>query len=374
MRFRLRRALIATLLLPGIAMALEAPRQTLRFSGPRTEAARLDLVRQGEAALAAGNPRGAEEWFERAGMMAHEADAELGQLRAMLQAGEFRRALAFAAHIAGVHQDSGGGAGMYAWLLHLSGQPRVAQETLTRALERLPTDALLLATRELLNAAQPVPADRLLEAPARFAPMPRDADGQPGALRALASGVLVDHGITVLTTAAALGGQERVWVRDGLGRTTSAVVTQRDLPTGVAELRLDPPLPVAGPALVLAARDPFPGSPAFAVGYALKDEPATPAWPLLRIGFVGAPTGAPGLHLPGTAALASGGALFDNSGRLVAIGTLAADGAAQAVLPSRLRAIGGMLPPAATDGAPRLPLDELYERAMARVVQVLSVR
>ena len=109
-----------------------------------------------------------------------------------------------------MHQDSGAGAGMYAWLLHLSGQPRVAQETLARALQRLPTDALLLATRELLNTTEPVPAGRLLETPARFAPMPRGVAGQPAALRALASGVLVDQGMTVLTASAALEGHERV--------------------------------------------------------------------------------------------------------------------------------------------------------------------
>jgi len=376
MSFRIRRALIATFFLPGIAVALEAPRQTLRFSGPRTTAARLDLLRQGEAALAAGNPRDAEEWFERAGQMAHEADAELGQLRAMLAAGEFRRALAFAAHIAGVHQDNGAGAGMYAWLLHLSGQPRVAQETLERALERLPTDAVLLATRELLHAAQPQPAGVLLQTPARFAPLPRAAAGLPALparFRGLASGVLVDPA-TVLTATAAIAGHERVWVRDGLGRTTGARITHRDAPSGLAELRLDTPLALAGPALAMPARDPFPGSPAFTVAYVTQGE--TPAWPMLRIGFVGGPASQPGLHLPGQAlpADASGGALFDNGGRLIAVTTQAEGGGAHAVLPSRLRASGATMPPTANDAPARLPLDELYERALSRVVQVLSER
>ena len=53
-------------------------------------------------------------------------------------------------------------------------------------------------------------AGRLLETPARFAPMPRGVAGQPAALRALASGVLVDQGMTVLTASAALEGHERV--------------------------------------------------------------------------------------------------------------------------------------------------------------------
>ena len=374
MNRRSRLALGAALLVAGGVVAHEAPRRVPQHtSGAATETTRLELVRRGEAALTAGNPRDAEEWFERAGNMAHEADAELGQLRAILQAGEFRRALAFAAHIAGVHQESGAGAGMYAWLLHLSGQPRVAQDTLAAALARLPADAVLLATRELLNAAQPLPAGLLLEAPARFAPMPRSGAGLPARLRALASGVLVDQGSTVLTAAASLGDAERVWVRDGLGRTVSAVVTRRDAAAGLAELRLDSPLLTTGPVLAMAARDPFPGSPAFGVAYPLQRDTATPAWPLMRIGFVGAPSDLPGMHAPGIAQPA-GGALFDNSGRLVAIVTLAENGAVRAVLPSRLRVPGAVVPPLATAAAGRLPLDELYERALARVVQVLSAR
>ena len=370
-------ALGAALSIAGAVVAHEAPRQVPHLvphtSASSSESARLELVRRGEAALAAGNPRDAEEWFERAGQMAHEADAELGQLRAMLGAGEFRRALAFAAHIAGVHQDSGAGAGMYAWLLHLSGQPRVAQDTLERALARLPSDAVLLATRELLHAAQPQLAGVLLQTPARFAPMSRAVAGLPASLRGLASGVLVDQ-TTVLTAAAAIAGHERVWVRDGLGRTTGARISHRDAPSGLAELRLDTPLALAGPALAMPARDPHPGSPAFTVAYITQGE--TPAWPLLRIGFLGGPASQPGLHLPGQAmpAGASGGALFDNSGHLIAVTTQAAGGGAHAVLPSRLRASGATMPPTANDAPARLPLDELYERALARVVQVLSER
>lgn len=93
----------------------------------------------------------------------------------------------------------------------------------------------------------------------------------------------------------------------------------------------------------------------------------------MRIGFVGAPSDLPGMHAPGIAQPA-GGALFDNSGRLVAIVTLAENGAVRAVLPSRLRAPGAVVPLLATAAAGRLPLDELYERALARVVQVLSAR
>ncbi len=103
--------------------------------------------------------------------------------------------------------------------------------------------------------------------------MPRGVAGQPAALRALASGVLVDQGMTVLTASAALEGHERVWVRDGLGRLGSALVTRRDMPSGLAELRLDIPLKVTGPALALAARDPFSGSPAFTVAYPKPAEP-----------------------------------------------------------------------------------------------------
>ena len=339
--------------------------------------ARLELVRQGEAALARGDARNALDWFERAGDLGHEADAELGQLRAMLQAGEFRRALAFAAHIAGVHQDESAGAGIYAWLPHLSGQTLVAQQTLARALARLPGDPVLLATGDLLRAAQPRPDGLLLKIPARFAPNDLAAPGLLATLAPVGSGLLSDDGRSVIGSAPEAGDKVGWWVRDGRGRVVAARVVQRDPTSGLVELHLATALPAPARALAAPPRDPFPGSPAYALGYA-SAATATPTWPLLRIGFLGAATDHTGVYELGIEAAPGqeGGPVFDAAGRLAGIAIEDRGGRRRIILPSLLRRQGLPVPAAvgvATTPA-RLAIDEIYEHGLARVVHILGPR
>ena len=339
--------------------------------------ARLELLRQGEAALARGDARNALDWFERAGDLGHEADAELGQLRAMLQAGEFRRALAFAAHIAGVHQDESAGAGIYAWLLHISGQTRVARETLGHALARHPNDPLLLATGDLLRAAQPKPDGLLLKTPARFAPNDLASPGLPATLAPIGSGLLSDDGRSVLGNAAEVNDKAGLWVRDGRGRVVAARIARRDPTTGLAELHLETPLAVPAVPLGAPPRDPFPGSPAYALSYS-AGAAASPSWPLLRIGFLGAATDTAGVYALGVdvAPGPQGGPVFDSAGRLAGIAVADHGGGRRIILPSMLRRQGLPVPAAAGGFATpsRMAVDEVYELGLARVVQILGPR
>ncbi len=336
------------------------------------ERIRRKLVVDGEEALASGDTRAAGELFERAGRMAHEADAELGMVRAMMQTGQYRRALGFAAHVAGVHLDNGGGPALYAWLLLLGGRADSARSTLEAALARLPEDGRLLAVRDLLDSPSPVPGAILLAPPVRFAPESPASSRVPAQARQVASGVLVQSGRLALTQWAPLGSVTRAWVRDGLGRVAEVRVPRlADRSAGLVALQLDVALPDPSGEVLLAARDPFSGSPAFAIGYPAGSESGA-AWPLMRIGFLGGLSASDGTHALGFEVPEGlrGGAVFDATGALAGIASAGGGDRPRLVPPSGLREIVADLP-AATEPRGRQAPDACYEEAMGRVVQVL---
>ena len=357
----------------GLARAHERP---AAGQPSAAELARRAIVAEGERALAQGDARAAAELFESAGNMAHEADAELGLVRAMMQAGQYRRALGFASHVAGVHPDEAAGPALYAWLLHLGGQAAAAASTLAGALARLPDDRLLLAVRTLLAMPSPVPPAGLLAPPARFAPASPQSALLPALAKPVASGVVFNEGRTAMTMAGALGSATTAWVRDGLGRVAAARVERSAHDAAIAALHFDTPLGAPDEAFSLATRDPFSGSPGFAIGYPVAADAAetAPAWPLLRIGFLGAPGAEAGTLALGIAVPPGlrGGPVFDSTGALTGMATGSAGGGYRITLASRLREFAA--PVATTQGLatrPRMAPDEIYERAMPRVVQVL---
>jgi hypothetical protein len=153
-----------------------------------------------------------------------------------------------------------------------------------------------------------------------------------------------------------------------LGRRRSVSLARVAKSLDLALLRVDstPEAPLVVP---FAARDPFPGSPAYAVAY-LTAADSLPAWPLLRSGFFGAPRGDAGvlaLSVDG----AGSGPIFDGGGRLAGFGVR---GPGNAVVPISVlrREFGEVL---GADGggptAPRAPADQIYEMAMPITVQVI---
>jgi hypothetical protein len=143
--------------------------------------------------------------------------------------------------------------------------------------------------------------------------------------------------------------------------------------TVIAELRLDSEIAVPADSLPLAARDPFSGSPGFAIGYPAGPD-STPTWPLMRIGFLGAPRAEPGMLALGITVPEGlrGAAVFDATGALAGLVTGDGHSGYRIALPSRLREFAA--PVATLQGLaarPRMAPDEIYERAMPRVVQVL---
>ena len=337
-------------------------------------------LREGEAALARGDAEAATTAFERAAQMVHAADSELGLVRAAMLRGAYAQALAYCAHTAGAHTDAPAAAALYAWLLRVGGQARIADDILVQALQRAPDDEVLRAARDALAQDWPSPRGVLREGPARTVPeaWPAGGDLPPREARVVCSGVLIDGTRVVIPTAVVPSlASRRVWVRNGLGASTPAMVEEgaADSALQLAVLRLAVGLPANGAGF--ASRDPFAGSPGFVVEYAI-DRTGMPAWPLLWQGFLGAQAegGARRLGIDVPPGGQGGGPVFDAAGRVAGM-TVPGGGhpvfIPRSAWPQRLT-VGpaGASPPASGTG-PVVPLalDQAYGNTLHVAVQVI---
>jgi len=249
-----------------------------------------------------------------------------------MQAGEYRRALAFAAHTSGAHPDSREGAALYAQLLEIG-------------------DLARLAARVLPTQAGPAP---------RFAPASPDSALLPHGARAASSAVLVGDGRTALAPATGLRDAERLWLRNGRGAVSAATLLRTFEDLDLAVLLLEQPL--AATVAELPERV-HPGTASFAVEYPNAD--AAPAWPVLRSGFLGKPLAGSkawriGIESP------HGGPVFDAAGRLAG---LAVPGGL--FIPAQLLRAQVAAQPEGSSGG-KLGAEEIYERALAVTLQVLT--
>jgi hypothetical protein len=342
--------------------------------GPHDSAEIQRLTAEGESALAAGDTAAAERAFERAALMTHSADVEMGLVRTYMQAGDYRHALTFASHAAGAHRNVPAGTALYAWLLHIGGQNRIAATMLTEAAQRSPEDPVLRQARTSLSNPWPVVSGALAQAPGRTAPYAWGA-AVPESARALGSGVLIEGGRAALVPAKLLDQAQRVWIRNGLGETVEATVERRMDALALTLLRAAHPLR-SPPPMQRLPREPFGGSP----GYTFEYTPGPghlAAWPLTRAGFFGSVPRDDGPRPLGIDVPPGprGGPVFDAAGRLVGIAVTDSAGDSRIVFASRLGTEAG------ADGAdavssvqsPRMPVDEIYERALTAAVQVIVV-
>lgn len=347
-----------------------------REAEARRAPARLALLAQAEAALERGDGPAATAPLEAAAMLLHAGDTEMTQVRALMQAGQYRQALAFAAHAAGGHDDEPAASALYAWLLRAGGQRAAAQQVIDRALASAPADELLAQTRLELATGAPQARGALLDLPQRMAPHASgNAPDRAGldAARRVGTAVLFNAGRNALAPVGPMAGQRQIWLRNGVGQTVRAHVVQPLDALGLVVIELATPLP-ADPGFEPAPRDPFAGSPGYVVDYT-EGSDALPQWPWLHPGFIGAmraDASPPRLGIPGSAG-AHGGAVFDGQGRFVGIALGGAD--APWVTLAALRAaapdVAALLPPAPRQGA-RVGADEVYERALRSVLQVLA--
>lgn len=348
---------------------------------------RADLLKTGETALARLDVTAALDAFERATLILHAADTEIALVRTYMQRGEYRRALAFGAHTAGAHLDVIGGSTLYAWLLHVGGQPAIAQRLLAASESRMPGNPVVAAVQQQLRSNNPVATGQLLAPPTRLAPY-GDAKGLPENARVAGSALLLQSGTGALVPLGLLPRSGKLWLRNGLGQLVKAKPDKRFIDLKVALVRLDGPLPVAED-LQIAPGDAFPGSPAFAVEYVSTPD-AAPAWPVLRTGFLGGAKGDAGERLLGIDMPAGprGGPVFDGAGRLIGLALPRSSGPAGSVgddtlVPvSQLRkALSGAMASeqwTAQDAAapagprPRGLVDKIYEGSLKTSLQVIT--
>lgn len=366
-------------------------------STPQALVERRRLLDEGESRLRAGDADGARQAFEQAALQTHEAHVELGILRAQMQAGDYRHALAFAAHTAGVHLDEVQGRVFYAWLLKLGGQEAIALQTLAQAEATAPDHPMVKAARSRFQSGECLADGVLLATPARLAPFATGAATEAAVARGagvVASAILLADGRHALAPQAAVPASSAIWLRNGLGQTVAAVPVQQgaqttgahqddqqDAPSGLGLvlLKLAEPLPMPS-AMAVPPRDAFPGSPAYAIDYA-PDPAGEAAWPLMRLGFLGgasmAGSAGPrrlGIALPGVGP--RGGPVYDHGGRLVGLALRGADASDSLVPVGALRGRFGERFGAERNTPRPEPLanDELYERAMKASLQVLVGR
>jgi hypothetical protein len=305
------------------------------------------LVAAGEEALRAGDAAAAASLFEHAAEREHSSDIERGIVLAHMQGGHYRRALAFAAHVARSHPQVEGSM-LFAQLLDAGGQPQLARRVLSRA--------------ERLESGSTAP-------PKTFGPA---ASGVIASLQAktVATGAVIDAGLHVAVPAAALPSSEQpLWVRDGLGRTANAT-RLRDAPDlGLALLRIDEPW-LDTPAPLATDRPAFAGSVVHVMAHASTAPHA--AWPVLRSGFLrteGRTDGALGVPRVDAQRM-QGGAVFDAQGRWMGVWVEPEGGGGVLVPAQALMSRFGQAITVSTEA--RRPLDEIYGRAMRWTVQVLA--
>ncbi len=341
---------------------------------PQVMAERQRLLDEGELKLASGDTEAAQQAFDRAALMVHAADTELALVRTYMQAGEYRRALAFGAHAAGAHRELPASAALYAWLLQAGGQAAPAGRLLDQALAAAPADAALLQARRQLSAPWPLAQDALAAPPVRVRPYATQAQ-VPAAALAAGTGLLAADGRHAFLPASLIHGASGLWLRNGLGQTVAATLLRVDAPDGVALVRLDMPLPVPA-GLAATPREPFAGSAASLVEYAVSGD-AAPAWPWLRLGFFGRFAAVPGTRALGIEVPAGprGGPVFDAAGRLAGMAWRDAQGVDRLWPGDALAARLGVSMAVVGEGAaaPAAP-DAIYEQALRVALQVLVLR
>lgn len=285
-------------------------------------ALRSRLLEEGEALPVSGDAAAALEVFQRAALQMHTPEIESSIVRAQMQSGRYRQALAVAAHAALAHRHYSGGVALYAWTLAIGGQPIAAERLLTQAVQAAPGDLVLRLTQEQLRQPWPRLPEPLLMPPLRGAPYAYGPGRANARAQVVGAAMLVDGGHAALLPSATAGSHERVWLRSGLGPTVEARITTRFEDVSLARADLASPR---------------------ALGIALR----------------AGPRGAP---------------VFDRNGHLCGMSMPGEDGVDRmlpfAALPVRVGAIasGRVAVPGVATG----PLDAVYESALYQALQVIS--
>jgi hypothetical protein len=347
---------------------------------------RRSLLAEGERVLQGLRAQEALEIFERAALISHSPDAELGVVRSHLQNGAYSRALAFCAHTAGAHEQAHGCSALYAWLLRIGGYTEQAAKYWAATKVRAPSYPLLTKLGVHLENARPLSDEVFAKAPLRFLPY---AQKLPRAkqTKAMGAALLMNDGVTVLALSSQLDGESgEWWVRTSLGEIARASPTRRERIFTTLQLSQVTKL---RPDVRFARKSPFPGSVAFWVQHA--DRPAESlAWPVLAPGFLGDPRAEVASRQlsikPGLSKL--GGPVFDQFGRVIGLadGRKGKDrGQADVILTSEMSKASVMseyLSDAQNDdrqterrdAPPKLSTDQIYEMGLRSTVEIFRLK
>lgn len=337
------------------------------------------LVARADTALTAGQAKNAAELYEKAAALGESPAAEIGLVRAYLQAGEFHKAIAFGNLVASEHADVSETHALLAYLEDREGQTTPALAKLDAALAKQPDDvALVGAHAEILidrmatpqaiqdldawiarnspnadiyrlraraavaagKTAEEVQAWREKAAQAMTEPEP--VNGLPATPAAVSrwpgaqmnrfpanlssartgNGFVVDQGKRVITNAGLVAHSGKdILLRNGVGEIRTAKLEKMLPEQGLALLRLAKPYAKQHSLPVSSRQDPANTRFCFVFGFPVTDAVET-GYPLIAPGVVvRADTGVAGLmQLTGSLGEQnSGSPVLDNSGRLIGV-------------------------------------------------------
>jgi tetratricopeptide (TPR) repeat protein len=355
------------------------------------EALFRSLLAKGDTALREGKPGLAHDLYVQAeGQSEESPEADIGQVRADLLGGEFRRASAFALLVSGEHADSAEALAIGAFLEERAGQTDRAIDFLRKALLKDPDAVPLVGALSeiLLDRGRYQEAVELLDGWTRRHAPQQDIEAlrlraervstrtsnivagrQHGVGRWPApyfepfpesgkatNGFVIDDGKRVMTLADAVAhARGPIYVRNGLGRLRKAAFEKVDN-NGLATLLLEKPYD-ARSSLFAAA---VPGRPASVVGFGVVDSREA-SWPALTSGLLIRPRGTGPLRISADLPESiSGSPVFDPQGHLVGV-----------VSKQKTIAIPVTTSTETPASLPPVPAKELMERVQGSVVVVL---
>jgi len=310
--------------------------------------------------LMKGDIEHARNQLEEAASNFHSEEIEMTMVQTLMQAGEYRHALSAAAHTQAEHQDFSDATLFYAWLLAMGGQTQPAINLLSSSLEIHPNSELSALLAQI-NSGQ-FNSNAFTSKNIQLSPITDTKAINNN--KFLASGIVV--GTTVaITSRISLEKNKRFFIRDGLGRVFKAHIDETFTDIHLARLIIENPAPVLN-STEIVNKTPFPGTPIYSVGFT---HDAKPNWPELRIDILGSPIG-------GTEKMYSlniqnidyGAGIYNLSGLL--IGIVINDGSSLRKVQMLINdSIGNDVVKSAP---PRIPADQVYEKALQTTVQIFE--
>jgi hypothetical protein len=314
--------------------------------------------------LMIGDVAHARSQLDEAGSNFHSEEIELAAIQTLMQGGEYRHALSAAAHTQAEHRDFSDATLLYAWLLAIGGQLQPAKNLVLSSLERN-TSSELTKMLAQLNSGE-LNSSAFKSTAMQLGPVTDTKSFINN--KFLASGILVDaqH---VITSRTSLANYKNFTMQNGLGRVFKAHIDETFSDTYLARLILESPPPTSS-FKEMVNKTPFPGTPIYIVSFPYN---ARPNWPQLSIDILGTPIDKPTdknekLYSLNSRHLDYGTGVYNLSGQL--IGIVVSDGT---TIPKLRMLVKDTNEKNLTNTKlSRVPVDQIYETALQRTVQIFD--